>query len=148
MFELLCTAAVCATDQKVKNYLDENMDLGENKSICHGCIKLCLHHNYGFSANMCAGKTILVKTLSVVLTLLVTILYIVTLGTTGKGLLRFSLSLILGGAFSNTYDRIKNGYVIDYVRLPFGSENIKKLVWNIADFAIIIGALISVLSAD
>ena len=45
-------------------------------------------------------------------------------------------SIVLGGALSNSSDRIRKKYVVDYI--PIG-----KYVYNISDFFIYIGALIS-----
>jgi SAM-dependent methyltransferase len=47
--------------------------------------------------------------------------------------------LLLGGALSNLYDRLANGFVIDYlfIKLPFF-----QLAFNIADCAILAGVLI------
>ena len=49
---------------------------------------------------------------------------------------RTGIALILGGAVSNTADRIFRKYVVDYI--PVG-----KVVFNLSDFAIIAGALIT-----
>jgi len=47
------------------------------------------------------------------------------------------LSLILGGAIGNVIDRIKFGYVIDYL-----SFTIFPPVFNLADSAIVVGAIL------
>ncbi len=51
------------------------------------------------------------------------------------------LSLILGGALGNIYDRYTWGYVIDYADLHIG-EFRPFLIFNVADAAITIGVLI------
>ena len=48
------------------------------------------------------------------LTVLVTLLFVLTLGTKGNKALKTGLAMLLGGAFSNTYDRLKRKYVVDY----------------------------------
>lgn len=48
--------------------------------------------------------------------------------------LRCPMSLILGGALSNTADRLIRGYVVDYI--PMG----RKMYGNISDLAIFAGA--------
>ena len=60
-------------------------------------------------------------------------------------MMKFGLSLLLGGAFSNTYDRLKRGYVVDYFRVNVPVKRIRKLIFNISDFCIMIGALLIVL---
>ena len=47
-------------------------------------------------------------------------------------------ALILGGALSNLADRIRFGYVIDYINVKYWS------VFNVADAALTIGALVLV----
>lgn len=105
------------------------------------------HHNYGFAANLCSDKPVWVKAVSVLLTLWTTVIFIISLTLAGSKMLKIGLSFLLGGAFSNTYDRVKRGYVVDYLRIPVGPKFIRKFIWNIGDFAIIIGALMVALGA-
>ncbi len=56
-----------------------------------------------------------------------------------------ALSLILGGTLGNLYDRIINGYVIDFVDLHIGSYHWP--AFNVADSAICLGAFFFILSA-
>ena len=56
-------------------------------------------------------------------------------------MLGFCLSLILGGAIGNIYDRFIFGYVIDYADLHIGTFR-PFLIFNIADAAITIGVII------
>ena len=52
-----------------------------------------------------------------------------------------ALSLVLGGAVGNIYDRVVHGHVVDYADLHFGSFR-PFLVFNLADAAITIGVLL------
>ena len=63
----------------------------------------------------------------------------------GKKLLKAGLSLLLGGAFSNTYDRVMREYVVDYVSLKTGIAAIDRVVFNLADLCILIGTMAVVL---
>lgn len=56
-----------------------------------------------------------------------------------------SLSLILGGALGNLYDRILLGHVVDF--LDFYVGNYHWPAFNIADSAIVVGAVIMVLES-
>lgn len=51
-------------------------------------------------------------------------------------LLRFSLGLQLGGALGNLVDRIRVGYVVDFIQLGFWP------VFNLADSSIVVGIII------
>ena len=87
----------------------------------------------------------LVAVVSLAFTLILTVVFIVSLGHRGNNLLRLGLALLLGGAFSNTYDRLRRGYVVDYVSFPVKWQAFRKIVFNCSDFCIIIGALLSAL---
>ena len=121
---------------------------GKIKSVREKYISLTLHHNYGSAVNLGAGKPAIIKATSVILTAVVSMIFVLSLTTGGNRPLRTGLSLLLGGAFSNTYDRIKHGYVIDYVSFNTGPSWFRRLVWNIADFGIIIGALTAALASS
>jgi signal peptidase II len=59
------------------------------------------------------------------------------------GLLMIAFSLIIGGALGNLVDRIRFGYVIDFINAYAGFIN-PRYIWptfNIADSAIVVGAL-------
>lgn len=58
----------------------------------------------------------------------------------------FALGLVLGGAIGNILDRVRFGYVVDFLDLHFGEWH-PFLVFNVADAAITIGVLLLVLRA-
>lgn len=94
----------------------------------------------------------LVAMLSLVFSAFMTGIFAATLTTKGNVVLKGGLALLLGGAYSNTYDRLKRGYVVDYVSFclpPVKNKVLAKLknaleavVFNVSDFAIIIGAML------
>ena len=53
------------------------------------------------------------------------------------------LSLILGGALGNGFDRLKNGYVIDFIDIYY--NNLHWPAFNFADSFITIGAILFLL---
>ena len=57
-------------------------------------------------------------------------------------LIALALSLILGGALGNLYDRISLGHVTDFIFFNFAIYDYYWPVFNIADTAITIGAVI------
>jgi signal peptidase II len=56
------------------------------------------------------------------------------------------LALVLGGALGNILDRVRFGYVIDFLDLHFGEVR-PFLVFNVADAAITIGVLLLLVRA-
>lgn len=57
-----------------------------------------------------------------------------------------ALGLVLGGAIGNLVDRVRYGYVADFIDLHFGDFQ-PFLVFNVADAAITMGVVILVLRA-
>lgn len=130
----------------IKNHIEKSLEEGENRLKCKGFLVIRKYHNQGAFLNMGERRPGIVAALSVLLTLLLTGFFVCTLTMAGGGMLRWGLTLMLGGAFGNTYDRLRRKYVVDYVsfRVPF--KRLRQVVFNIGDFCIMIGAMLSVVS--
>ena len=57
----------------------------------------------------------------------------------GETLLAVALSLIIGGALGNLYDRLVHGYVVDFLSFHWGQTYFP--AFNLADVAITLGAI-------
>ena len=92
--------------------------------------------NYGAAFNIFSGGRIFLSLISISITIIL-ICYILN----KKNLKKLDLlgySLILGGTLGNGIDRIKQGYVIDFINLNF----VNFPVFNIADISINIGFIL------
>ena len=139
----LCIAAlIFAGELGIKNYVEKKRIAGEEKEICKGRILLRKYHNKGACMNLGEKKSNVVAGLSLILTTALALVFLFTLTRHGNGWLKAGLSLLLGGAFSNTYDRLKRKYVVDYFSFGVKWEPLRAIVFNISDFCILIGALI------
>ncbi|MCQ2493486.1 MAG: signal peptidase II [Lachnospiraceae bacterium] len=67
----------------------------------------------------------------------------------GKGTFfeKLGYTFLLGGAMSNTYERVKKGYVMDYASLDVKPAKIRKVVFNLSDVFIFFGSIIVVISS-
>ena len=52
---------------------------------------------------------------------------------------RLGAGLLLGGGISNLLERLRAGRVYDYVQFPRAPGRLKRFVFNLADFAILLG---------
>ena len=131
------------------NYLKERMERqlppGEDQEVWGGRLLLRKHHNPGVMLGIGKKQGRLVTTLALLLTAFAVLIFVCSLSIYGSNLLRTGLSLLLGGAFSNTYDRLKQQYVTDYVSLNVKWKPLRRLVFNVSDFCIILGAMLSAL---
>ena len=128
-----------------KSYVEKEIPESSGEKALHNLIILTKHHNRGAALNTGEKRPEIIKWISAALTLAATVLFLCSFGLTGKRLMKFGLSLLLGGAYSNTYDRLKRGYVVDYFRLNVPVKRIRNLIFNVSDFCIMLGALFVVL---
>lgn len=132
---LLAPLILCA-DTIIKKKRERNKTL---ESYLDGHIHIMTYHNYGAFLNSGERNPFIVKLISVILTLVLTAMYIMTFTKFGSKQLRIGLAFLLGGAYSNTYDRVKKGFVTDYLNFPKIPGKIRNIVFNISDFCILLG---------
>ena len=100
--------------------------------------------NRGFVLNVLEDKP-LVKYLPIVLTIFLFFRLCKLSLKRQRALERFGLILVIAGSLSNIYDRLKRGYVVDYihVNLPI----MKEVIFNLADVYILAGSISASLAA-
>lgn len=120
----------------------------ENESTCgkRGFLIFRRHHNKGFALGKGSRLPWLVKGVSVGACVLVCIIFCVVLTKRGKTGLKIGLALLTGGAVSNMYERLTKGYVVDYVSFNSPFAKMRSVVYNLADFCIFSGAILTVIS--
>lgn len=136
MQSILLAAAILGSDTIIKKKREANT---EKVEYLNGNVSIMTYHNYGAFLNSGERRPFLVKLVSVLLTLFMTALFVLTFTKYGNEELRMGLAFLLGGAYSNTYDRIKKGFVTDYLNFPKLPGKIRNVVFNISDFCIVIG---------
>lgn len=141
MIYAVLAAAIFFLDMGIKNWVEREGTEGEERKIGNGLLLLRKHHNKGAFLNAGEKKSTFVAFLSIALTLAMTVVFLTTFSFRGSRLLKTGLALLLGGAYSNTYDRMHRHYVVDYVSFPVKNKAIRSIVFNISDFCIMIGAL-------
>lgn len=125
-------------DDKIKQYIEENKEMNKQEEIFHGHIIIERYHNKGAMLNFLEKKSYLVKYISATILGILLVILACFLPKKGDNVLKLGLSLVLGGAFSNVYDRIKKGYVVDY----FSFKWLKNIIFNLSDICIFVGSFI------
>ncbi len=139
--------AIFVFDLLLKNHIEKVKQEGEETTICGGRLLIRRYHNKGAMLNVGARRQDVVAVLSVALTLGLTVLFVLTFSCKGSRALKAGLAFLLGGAYSNTYDRLVRKYVVDYVSFPVKNARIRQIVFNLSDFCIMIGAFLMVLGS-
>lgn len=140
-------AVVCALDRITKIVVERDLALYETHTVIPGFFNLVHTRNQGaafglFAESPSAWRTALlvVVTGAVLGAVAVLLARIVAGKTSGGAASRWGLSLVLGGALGNFYDRLTQGMVTDFLEFYAGS-----FVWpafNVADAAITVGAVL------
>lgn len=136
---------VAGLDQLTKFYALEILSYGDPVAIFPG-FNLLLVYNTGAAFSLLSDASGWQRWFFAGIALLVSVVITVWLSRLGSGQrwLPAALSLILGGAIGNFWDRINLGYVIDFVQLYY-----QQWAWpafNVADSAICVGAAMLLLS--
>ena len=143
----LLAIAIFITDLLIKNHIERMEIKGDSKPLIGGRLLLRRYHNKGAFLNAGERRRGIVSVLSLVLTLGVTMLFLATFTCRGSRILKVGLAFLLGGAYSNTYDRLVRKYVVDYISFPVRNQKIRNIVFNISDFCIMIGAVLLVIGS-
>jgi len=145
MIYVLIAYAIFRIENQIKNYIVTNHNLNEDKKILNGLVTIRKHYNEGAFLQFLENKKVLVRTVSCVLLGVLLLAFALLLPKKGHRLYKLGLSLVLGGGISNVSDRIFRGKVVDYFSINLG--RLKKVVFNLADFAIFIGSFILLLAS-
>lgn len=148
MIYLLITAGVFLLDLGIKHYMDKKYARKVEHPRFHSRIILEKYYNHGAAFNLLAKKPELMRLLHTVILIVVGIGSYFAMKMTGKTLQKTGLALLLGGGLSNLYDRYTKGHVIDYFRINIGPKRLRKIIFNISDFCIFIGALLAVIGTE
>jgi len=139
-------ATIFALELFVKKYVEKNKVIGKEELVFHNRVIVEKHHNKGALLNIFDQHQKVIAAISVGLTVFALIFGIYEWKEPSKSIARsgqkLGLAFLLGGALSNTYDRVVRGYVVDYCRLNVKWKAIRNIIFNIGDFFIMIGALL------
>lgn len=139
-------ALLAALDLCLKEIIEEQDEAVFPKEVKSAKGRIMLHksHNSGFSFGFLKNRPELVQMLPLGVASFLGGMLVCLLQKKGGGLKKLALAVTLGGAVSNLYDRLFRRYVVDYFSLQYGK--LKKVVFNMGDFFIFLGAGLFLLS--
>ncbi len=135
-------AAIFVPDQVSKGWITENLAYRQSLSIWPALdpwLTITHGHNSGAVFGILPGANLLFIIIAIVV-IAVIIAFYHNLATNSL-LVRLSLGLQLGGALGNLADRLRYGYVIDFV--DFGlTPTIRWYTFNVADASLVTGVIV------
>ncbi|MGI6143239.1 MAG: signal peptidase II [bacterium] len=118
-------------DQLTKFWVQKSMMPRDSIPLIPGVFHLTYVQNTGAAFGFLRGKTLFF--IAVAVLVLGFIIFLIPRLPRGNLLLRVVFGLLLGGALGNLIDRIRFGYVVDFLDFRIWP------VFNIADMAIVVG---------
>jgi signal peptidase II len=143
---LWLSVVIVTLDQISKHYAGALLQLHEPVGVMP-LFNLTLMHNQGAAFSFLSSAGGWQRWFFTVLALVVSgviVQWLRRLQSSQAGLAA-ALSLIVGGALGNAWDRIQLGYVVDFVDIYYGTWHWP--AFNIADSAITVGAVILIIEA-
>jgi signal peptidase II len=136
-------AIVFVADRLTKAWLVSILPAeGQRLSIVGDLIRLVNSHNSGALFGLFQDQALLFGLVSIGVIALIAWYH----GSSGRNtLLSVALGLLLGGALGNMFDRLRLGYVIDFVDIGIG--DVRWYTFNVADAAISCAILLLLLGA-
>lgn len=147
MIFLLAVVLIFGVDFFVKKYVEKTKRPGVGEPKLGGRIVIRRTSNYGTAGSKLKDKPKLVCAFHSISMLFLAAGYIRLLAENRKHGLKLAGALLLGGGASNLYDRMKKGYVTDYVSFNVPFRAVRNLVFNISDFFIFAGGILGVIFA-
>ncbi len=136
MLLILIAGVIVVLDQVTKHLIVSRMAHGETFSLVPNILNLTHVRNYGAAFGLFYGQRLLLLGAVIILVVAMMVLWkdIVRLGKSAV----WASACVLGGALGNFLDRVRLGYVVDFIDVGFWP------VFNVADSAIVVGSLVLV----
>ena len=143
VYIILCviTGLLCFGDLYCKSWIEKHLCKGDREKIGSGPFELRRVHNEGFAMNYCDEKPEYVRIVSLIICGVMAIWALIVWKKESCLVKRIAAAFMLAGAISNTYDRMKREYVVDYIGVKVKHEKLRRITFNLADVFIFVGAV-------
>lgn len=137
---LAVSLAVLVLDQSTKKVVSSRMELHDTIPVVEGYFHITYVRNPGAAFGIFSGRDSLPKHVAFYATSVLAfgvLIYNVVASPIGQRWLHFGLHLALGGAIGNLVDRVRFGFVVDFLDVHY-----QDWVWptfNVADSCICVG---------
>ena len=132
----------------LKKYIDKKYARKVKNPRLGGMICIEKFYNNGATLNLLAKHPKAMTAIHSVIMAFVAVVYYFAMRMTGKKLTKTGLAMLAGGGLSNLYDRYTKHHVVDYVRFQTGPKWFRRIIFNVSDFFIFIGAVLAVIGSE
>lgn len=128
----ITTSAIIILDQLLKYLIIRKLEPGRQISLISNFLYLTHIHNFGAAFSLFQGETLPLILFSIAVIGIILKLY---KKIPDKLYVQISTAFLLGGIIGNLIDRIRLGYVVDFISLTFWPS------FNVADSGITLGVI-------
>ncbi len=144
MLYTLIGAVLFGADTIIKQQVEKKLDFTDEIPILKGKAFLTKYHNKGAFLDLGEKRPRLTQFIGIVMTLFCLLFYILSFGNVKTTeIMKAGMGILLGGAFSNSMDRLTRQYVVDYLKFNVKNKRLSRIVFNISDFGIMLGVLLA-----
>ena len=137
---ILVSSVIVLFDQLSKAFINKSLPLGGSIPVIKNVFHISLVYNTGAAFGIFKSQT----NFFVLISIIAVILILITMKSASFGaqplIYKLSLSFILAGASGNLIDRLRLGFVVDFIDLRIWP------VFNVADSFVSIGCVLLVIS--
>jgi signal peptidase II len=139
---LVLAAAVVVADQLAKAAVMSSLAPGQSVSVVGDLVRIVFGQNSGALFGLFKDNAVMFGVVSLAV---VAVIVAYHARATPSLYLTLTLGLLLGGAIGNMIDRLRLGYVVDFVDAGIGS--VRFYTFNVADSAISLAILLLLIAA-
>ena len=134
--------ALTTADMGAKQYVEDTWKKGEERDTIFPGIVCRKVYNKGFFMNFMDQNPKVIKGVSAIMGAVIAFADYLLFQERGRWMEKLAMVFISAGAFSNTFDRLVRGKVIDYFGIKCKARKIRKLTANLADVYVLIGSIL------
>jgi len=137
LISLIAAALIIALDQSTKYWVQSSLQGVGDIPVWEGVFHLHYARNTGAAFSFLSGQNVFFCIVAGA-AMLGLLIYIILRAKKLQNVLLLCLGLILGGGIGNLIDRIRFGYVVDFLYFRL----INFAIFNVADMALVVGSIL------
>ena len=138
----MISALLAGFDLYVKKFVEKEVARGEEQEECGGRVVIRHVHNQGFALDMVDKYPKVVKWVSLGALSSIAAYALLIWKQSASIVEKLAAALVVAGGISNTYERFKKGYVVDYIAFKTKWKKFNRVTFNLGDFYIFLGGFV------
>ena len=142
VFYAMVTVLLAEIDLYIKRFVEKEVRAGEEELVCKDRVIIRKVYNKGFALNTLEEKSSVVKWISLGVCGIIAG-YVMNVWKNSSSIIKnTAAALVLAGGISNTYERVKKNYVVDYFGFRTKSKKFNRVTFNLGDMFIFLGGIV------